>query len=176
MYYFAYGSNLHREQMKKRCPDSEPVAKVRLEGYRLCFNRVADIVEDEGSIVWGAIYTVSSGDIGNLDRYEGYPNFYDKLDVDVADDQGKVYRAFAYVMTSKGCQEPSDSYYRIIEEGYRNWDLDLEPLQQALIDSRQQAPFRPSGLVQPGWGRRLGVKKEEAQRENPSRCGGGVGG
>ncbi len=136
MYYFAYGSNLNREQMQERCPDSEPVAKAKLEGYRLCFNRVADIVEDEGSLVWGAIYTVSPRDIKNLDRYEGYPNFYDKLDVDVADDQGKVYRAFVYVMTSKGCREPNDSYYRIIVEGYRDWGLEPAPLQQALKLSR----------------------------------------
>ncbi len=97
MYYFAYGSNLHREQMQERCPGSEPVAKAKLEGYRLCFNRVADIVEDEGSMVWGAIYTVSQGDIKNLDRYEGYPNFYDKLDVDVADDQGTQYTSNRYI-------------------------------------------------------------------------------
>ena len=150
MYYFAYGSNLHREQMQERCPDSEPVAKAKLEGYRLCFNRVADIVEDEGSMVWGAIYTVSQGDIKSLDRYEGYPRFYDKLDVEVEDDQGKVYLAFVYVMTSKGCQEPSDSYYRIIEEGYRDWGLALEPLQQALVESRQRAPFGSSGARRRG--------------------------
>jgi len=47
-------------------------------------------------------------------------------------------------MTSKGCQEPSDSYYRIIEEGYRDWGLELEPLQQALIESRQRTPFGSS--------------------------------
>ena len=150
MYYFAYGSNLHREQMRERCPGSEPVVKAKLEGYRLCFNRVADIIEDEGSVLWGALYTVSPGDIKNLDRYEGYPNFYDKLAVEVADDQGKVYRAFVYVMTSKGCQGPSDGYYRIIEEGYRDWGLALEPLQQALIESRQRAPFGSSGARRRG--------------------------
>jgi len=150
MYYFAYGSNLHLKQMQERCPDSEPVAKAKLAGYRLCFNRVADIVEDEGSVVWGAIYTVSPGDIKNLDRYEGYPRFYDRLNVEVVDNQGKVYRAFVYVMSSKGYQEPSDSYYRIIEEGYRDWELELEPLQQALIEGRQRAPFGPSGAKR--WG------------------------
>lgn len=145
MYYFAYGSNLHREQMKNRCQDSVPMVKVKLEGYRLNFNRVADIVEDESSEVWGAIYTVSQGDIKNLDRYEGYPHFYDKLDVKVEDDQGKTYRAFVYVMTSKGLGEPSDGYYRIIEESYRDWGLQLKPLRQALTESRQGVPVCPSG-------------------------------
>ncbi len=78
MYYFAYGSNLHRVQMQSRCPESVPVAKVKLAGYRLNFNRVADIVEDKNSEVWGAVYTVSPRDIESLDLYEGYPVFMTK--------------------------------------------------------------------------------------------------
>lgn len=150
MYYFAYGSNLHREQMKSRCPESVPVAKVKLEGYQLNFNQVADIVEDKRAAVWGAIYTVSPRDIKSLDLYEGYPRLYDKLDVEVADDQGKTYRAFVYVMTAKGCREPSEGYYQIIEEGYRDWGLNFYPLRQALKESRQSAPVRTSGPKQRG--------------------------
>jgi len=150
MYYFAYGSNLHREQMKNRCPESVPVAKVKLEGYRLNFNRVADIVEDKGAAVCGALYDVSKKDIKSLNRYEGYPHLYDKLDVEVADDQGKTYRAFVYVMTAKGCCEPSEGYYQIIEEGYRDWGLNTHPLRQALKESRQSAPVRTSGPKQRG--------------------------
>ncbi len=152
MYYFAYGSNLHREQMQNRCSESVPVAKVRLKGYRLNFNRVADIVKDEGSEVWGAVYTVSPEDIKSLDLYEGYPRFYDKLDLEVIGEGGKTYTAFAYVMTSKGSAGPSEGYYRIIEEGYRDWDLDLKFLQQALQEGRQGAPVRPSGLKRQGQG------------------------
>lgn len=150
MYYFAYGSNLHRVQMQSRCPESVPVAKVKLKGYRLNFNRVADIVEDEGSGVWGAVYTVSPRDIESLDLYEGYPHLYDKVGVKVIGDRGKTYEAFAYVMTSKGSQEPSEGYYRIIEEGYQDWDLDKKLLQQALQESRQSAPVCPSGQKQQG--------------------------
>jgi gamma-glutamylcyclotransferase (GGCT)/AIG2-like uncharacterized protein YtfP len=135
VYYFAYGSNLYREQMKNRCPDSIPVTKARLEGYRLNFNRVADVLEDEGSEVWGALYSVSQKDIESLDLYEGYPNTYDRLDVVVEDDLGKSHRAFIYVMTTKGCGEPSTEYYQIIEKGYRDWGLNSQPLLQALKES-----------------------------------------
>ena len=37
--YFAYGSNLNLDQMARRCPDAEPVGRVRLDGYRLAFRR-----------------------------------------------------------------------------------------------------------------------------------------
>ncbi len=147
MYYFAYGSNLHKEQMQSRCPDSKPVAKVKLKGYQLCFNRVADIVEEEQAVTWGAIYTVSPADIQKLDRYEGYPRLYDKIPVVVEDDKGNNHEAFAYVLTMKGLNEPSDGYYAIIEEGYRSWKLPLRPLRQALKQSRLSAPVGHSGQL-----------------------------
>ena len=145
MYYFAYGSNLNQKQMQGRCPSSVPVARVKLKGYRLCFNLVADIVKDEQAITWGAIYTVFPEDIENLDRYEGYPRLYEKVSVEVEDDWGKTYQAFAYVLTIKGCKEPSDGYYHTIEEGYRDWKLPLKPLRKALKRSRLGATVGHSG-------------------------------
>ena len=36
-YYFAYGSNLHHAQMKRRCPKCRYVKKYILNGYQLTF-------------------------------------------------------------------------------------------------------------------------------------------
>ena len=36
-YYFAYGSNLHHSQMKKRCPKCRFIKKHILHGYQLTF-------------------------------------------------------------------------------------------------------------------------------------------
>jgi gamma-glutamylcyclotransferase (GGCT)/AIG2-like uncharacterized protein YtfP len=140
MYYFAYGSNLNKEQMMSRCPYAIPVARVKLHGYQLTFNRVADIVEEEQAITCGAIYTVSSEDIKKLDRYEGYPRLYNKMPVTVEDNLGNIYQAFAYVLTIKGLNEPSDGYYHIIEQGYRDWGLPQKPLREALKRSRLRVP------------------------------------
>ena len=46
MLYFAYGSNLHHFQMKRRCKDSVFLKKINLKDYRLTFRskyRAADI-------------------------------------------------------------------------------------------------------------------------------------
>ena len=46
MLYFAYGSNLHHFQMKRRCKDSVYLKKINLKGFRLTFRskyRAADI-------------------------------------------------------------------------------------------------------------------------------------
>ncbi len=42
--YFAYGSNLNKIQMQKRCPDSELISECYLPGYELTFRGVADVI------------------------------------------------------------------------------------------------------------------------------------
>ena len=37
MLYFAYGSNLHHFQMKRRCKDSFFLRKIRLKDFKLTF-------------------------------------------------------------------------------------------------------------------------------------------
>ena len=36
-YYFAYGSNLHHSQMKRRCPNCRFIKKIILYNYSLSF-------------------------------------------------------------------------------------------------------------------------------------------
>lgn len=131
MFYFAYGSNLNKYQMKKRCPDSEAIEKVVLKDYKLVFNRVADIIGSQGNQVQGALYKVSSRDIKNLDAYEGYPYLYTKKDVVVKDTLGNEHQAFVYVMVVKGKGEPNSHYYETIVEGFKDWKLDIDLLKKA---------------------------------------------
>ena len=54
MLYFAYGSNLHHKQMKKRCKDSIFLKKINLKDFKLTFRskyRAADIEYKKKSIV-----------------------------------------------------------------------------------------------------------------------------
>jgi len=136
MLYFAYGSNLNMVQMKKRCPDSVSITKVRLKNYKLVFNRVADIIKSEGDEVEGAIYEVSPRDIKNLDVYEGYPRLYTKVEVTVEDDNGKSYEVFVYVMVKKGLAEPQEYYYNTISQGFKDWDIPKVTLKKAKNQSK----------------------------------------
>jgi hypothetical protein len=71
-YYFAYGSNLAYEQMKKRCPESEPLSVGKLRDYRLTTNERghANIVESLGDEIIGRIFMISSRDRTQLDEFE----------------------------------------------------------------------------------------------------------
>lgn len=142
MLYFTYGSNLNMLQMKKRCPDSVPIAKVKLKGCELVFNRVADIIKSPKGVVHGAVYEVSHIDIKNLDIYEGYPKLYKKINVEVEDDKGKTYEAFVYVMVRKGVEEPSGAYYKTIKQGFKDWELPTDTLIKAREESIRKSSQR----------------------------------
>ena len=79
MLYFAFGSNLHHKQMKRRCKDSKYIGCYTLKGYKLAFRNfyfgggVADIQKKRDSSVLGAIYRISKKDEKKLDSYEDYP-------------------------------------------------------------------------------------------------------
>ena len=77
MLYFAYGSNLHQDQMKKRCSGCKYFKKYILHDYRLPFRSdlyVADIAFTTRSSVQGALYTITHKD-------ETCPNNYDDLHI-----------------------------------------------------------------------------------------------
>ncbi|WP_433780384.1 gamma-glutamylcyclotransferase family protein [Flavobacterium anhuiense] len=91
MYYFAYGSNMDEERMKKRCVVFTTRKFGVLKGYRLVFNKkasagdftYANIEIDENDIVEGVLYQISEAGIASLDKFEGYPKNYYKENIDI---------------------------------------------------------------------------------------------
>ncbi|MBS3790959.1 MAG: gamma-glutamylcyclotransferase [Candidatus Thermoplasmatota archaeon] len=77
--YFAYGSNLNREQMKKREITIEDTEIVELPGWKLAFTiysdpwdgAVGDIIPNPENRVEGVVYTIPEDDLKKLDHYEG---------------------------------------------------------------------------------------------------------
>jgi gamma-glutamylcyclotransferase (GGCT)/AIG2-like uncharacterized protein YtfP len=131
MLYFAYASNLSKEYMVSRCPDAIPVKKAFLRNYKLVFNELADIIQNEGQEVLGAIYVISKQELEKLDVLEGYPDLYTRIIVEVVDDKGNRYDAYAYTMVDKKLEEPPEHYYNILLQGYDDWELPKDYLEKA---------------------------------------------
>lgn len=72
-FYFAYGSNLHLKQMKRRCPQSKYIGRARLTNHRWQINErgYANVVESEGHWVDGLVYEINGVDEAKLDINEG---------------------------------------------------------------------------------------------------------
>ena len=84
IFYFAYGSNLHHLQMKRRCPNCRFIKKIILHNYKLTFRSkygAADIEKKMGKKVYGALYLISKIAEKKLDVYEEYPILYKKMDL-----------------------------------------------------------------------------------------------
>jgi gamma-glutamylcyclotransferase (GGCT)/AIG2-like uncharacterized protein YtfP len=73
LFYFAYGSNMWRQQMNARCPNNYVVGIGRLNGWRwiITTRGYASIVESKQDQVIGIVYELSEGDVRSLDQYEG---------------------------------------------------------------------------------------------------------
>lgn len=131
MLYFAYASNLSKDYMKSRCPDAIAVKKVFLKNYKLVFNELADIIQNDGEQVYGALYVISKQELLELDRLEGYPDLYTRIVVEVEDEKGNRYDAFAYSMIDKKLEAPPEHYYQILLKGYEDWNLPVEYVEKA---------------------------------------------
>ncbi|HUV75604.1 MAG TPA: gamma-glutamylcyclotransferase family protein [Dehalococcoidales bacterium] len=132
MYYFAYGSNLNKRQMRERCPDSKPMFIATLPNYKLVFvgwsrqwrGGVISIKPLRGERVRGAIYEVSEQCIQRLDKFEGHPTDYARQKVTVFDEDSEPIEAITYIKAGQFEEtQPSKEYLAVIQQGYRDWRL-----------------------------------------------------
>ena len=124
-YYFAYGMNTNVAEMTNRCPNAVSLGRCVLPNFELRFRYHADIDLVPGSAMEGVLWKITPECERALDRLEGYPHYYNKINV-VLDD-GSV--AMAYIMNSKGLEEaPSTGYEDCLIEGYTANGLDVDKL------------------------------------------------
>jgi len=132
MRYFAYGSNLNKKQMQERCPDSKPLFTAVLPNYKLIFvgwsrqwkGAVASIKASRGDRVRGAVYEISEQCLRKLDRFEGYPQNYNRLKVIVFGEDDEAIEAITYIKAGQIKEgQPSKEYLAVIQQGLRDWRL-----------------------------------------------------
>jgi len=132
VYYFAYASNLNKEQMRERVPTSKPMFVATLPNYKLVFagwfrqwrDGYATLALSRGDKVIGAIYEVSERDLRRLDSYEGCPRNYNRINVTVFDEDGNPFEAVTYIKAGQLEQtQPSKEYLAVIQQGYRDWGI-----------------------------------------------------
>jgi len=132
MYYFAYASNLSRKQMSERCPDAEPKFIATLPNYKLIFTGwsrqwhggVASIKPFRGERVIGGVYEISEKGLRLLDRHEGYPTDYDRLNIRVMTEDGDPVEAVTYIKRQQSEEtRPSPEYLAVIQQGCKDWGI-----------------------------------------------------
>ncbi len=132
--------------MKVRTPDAVIVGTGILKNWRLLFRTYATIEKCKGYSVPVLVWKISERDEKSLDRYEGYPKFYGKQNLEIAvtsldgNDLG-VLTAMVYIMTDKASDArsvhsvPSKHYYSVLREGYKAFGFDDKILIEALVEA-----------------------------------------
>jgi gamma-glutamylcyclotransferase len=129
MYYFAYGGNLSKKQMKERCPDSKPLFVAVLPNFKLVFTGwsrqwrggIASIKASRWDKVRGAVYEVSDVCLRQLDRYEAG---YRRMNITVFDEDNEAHQVMTYIRQGQLEETmPSREYGAVLKQGYRDWGL-----------------------------------------------------
>jgi len=104
IWYFAYGSNLDKNQMLKRIGEWKKSQRALVKGWTLTFNfpsgrwqgKAANIIEtgNPKDTVCGAIYYITKKQLENLSRFEGKGARLLEIEVE---SEGSKIRAKAYV-------------------------------------------------------------------------------
>lgn len=136
VFYFAYGSNLHLKQMKRRCPNSRFIGRARLGNYRWQINErgYANVIEAEGRWVDGLVYEIDSVDEAKLDINEGVSkNAYTKkyINVHLHRAPGILYRRPTTWIVNRG--GPAKICRQAREEGRSTAESSEQWLQEVLV-------------------------------------------
>ena len=138
-FYWAYGANLNLRTMHKRCHGAIQVKPLALPSGTLVFRGVADVLFKEDCTVHGGLWYIKKDHEHMLDAYEGvgvglYEKCYLKFKFK---NSSKVHSCLYYQMDQaiKGIMPPSDKYLDVIAQGYRDFGLPMDALDQALHEA-----------------------------------------
>lgn len=122
MLYFAYGSNLWRQQMTSRCPEHSEIGAGCLKGWRwiITTRGYASIVESESDFVLGTVYELSEDDMLNLDRFEGVARGNYHKEMIAVEVDGRELSCLLYIDPVVEEGKPKEEYIARINNGIQD--------------------------------------------------------
>ncbi|KAF8163584.1 hypothetical protein B0H34DRAFT_652018 [Crassisporium funariophilum] len=99
--YFAYGSNLWLDQMKRRCPESKWIGLAGIKDWRVIINSrgYCNIIPSPGHVVYGFAYELTPSNESDLDRFEGksYKKRYHSVEIKAPKSDAYYIEALIYI-------------------------------------------------------------------------------
>lgn len=133
MLYLAYGSNLSRARMGRRCPAARPLWSVTVPGWALRFERVATIVPHPRACLAGALYRLTPECQRTLDRVEGVAEGrYRRTALMLPDGEGGPRPVLTYIKIDARHGPPTQAYLAHVVAGFQDWGLDQHTLWAAV--------------------------------------------
>ena len=110
--YFAYGSNMSRAAMRRRCPGAREIGSAVLEGHRFVIIRdgYASVLPSPGAAVHGVLWRLDPRALAALNAYESLDSgLYRAMTLPVRS-AGRRVAALVYVARSRALGSPRPGY------------------------------------------------------------------
>ena len=134
MKYFSYGMNTNLNSMRMRCPEAKSLGAAVLPHYEFEFKTYATVSPKMEAETHGVLWEITDECERSLDRLEGYPVFYGKINVWV-EHEGELVPCMTYLMyPDEESNYPSENYIQMLEEGYTSHSVSLDQINRALMN------------------------------------------
>jgi gamma-glutamylcyclotransferase (GGCT)/AIG2-like uncharacterized protein YtfP len=146
--HFAYGANMDRAGMARRCPSAASVGIAALEGYRflVTVDGYANVVPAAGESVHGVLWRLKPRDLAALNTFESLDSgLYRRAMLPVRTGEGRV-NALVYVGRSVRTGRPRPGYLDVVIAAARDWNL--PPDYVAGLERMQPGGWRAARAVE----------------------------
>jgi gamma-glutamylcyclotransferase (GGCT)/AIG2-like uncharacterized protein YtfP len=123
--YFAYGSNMSREWMRRRAPGAQVLGRASLDGWSFIVTAdgYASIRPHAGRTVHGVLWRVGPRELAALNVYESVASgLYRRCMMPVCQN-GKRRAALIYLGLARVPGRPRPGYLELVVKAAHDWDL-----------------------------------------------------
>ncbi|HET7849204.1 MAG TPA: gamma-glutamylcyclotransferase family protein [Pseudolabrys sp.] len=123
--YFAYGANMDRAAMQRRCPDARAIGPSSLPGFRFFVGSDGwgSVAPRPGATVHGVLWRLTPRDIAILHAFEWRDKgLYDVRFLPVRHGT-RIVPAMVYVLRRREIGRPKPGYVEAIAAAARKWRL-----------------------------------------------------
>jgi gamma-glutamylcyclotransferase (GGCT)/AIG2-like uncharacterized protein YtfP len=122
--YFAYGANMKRGAMRKRCPGARALGPALLRGWRYVIAQgYGSIAPAAGMRVFGVLWRLTPRDLAALNAFESLDSgLYRRATLTVEAGASRA-RALVYVGNRRGKRRPAPGYQERLVAAAEDWQL-----------------------------------------------------
>ena len=123
--HFAYGSNMCRAAMRRRCPGAIALGPAILEGWRFVvgIGGHGSIEPRPGGVVHGGLWRLRARDLAAINAYEGVDTGVYLRRILPVRRGARLHPALVYIVRRPGHGKPRPAYLQMIVEAACAWKL-----------------------------------------------------
>jgi gamma-glutamylcyclotransferase (GGCT)/AIG2-like uncharacterized protein YtfP len=122
--YFAYGANMERAAMRRRCPGATALGAARLAGWAyVIVAGYGSVAPAPGRAVHGVLWRLTPRDLAALNIFESLDSGLYRRAMLTVEAGGRRKRALVYVGRQRGRRRPMPGYQERLIDAATAWRL-----------------------------------------------------